>query len=88
MIVYESFSSIKHVYVDSKAQFSNRYGNFSQKVSARPTATSAGTFFQLDSSTDTAETTGPYTIYIIYNIIDKLQLLIYPPALPNLSTAA
>lgn len=33
VIVYESFQSIKHVYVDSKAQFQNRYGAFNQKVS-------------------------------------------------------
>jgi hypothetical protein len=33
VIVYESFQSIKHVYVDSKAQFQNRYGCFNHKVS-------------------------------------------------------
>lgn len=32
VIVYESFQSIKHVYVDPKAQFQNRYGAFAQKV--------------------------------------------------------
>jgi len=46
VIVYESFSSIKHVYVDSKAQFQNRYGSFSHKVSATLTPTPAGTFFE------------------------------------------
>lgn len=33
VIVYESFQSMKHIYVDSKAQFQNRYGCFNQKVS-------------------------------------------------------
>lgn len=32
VIVYESFQSIKHIYVDPKAQFQNRYGCFNQKV--------------------------------------------------------
>lgn len=36
VIVYESFQSIKHLYVDSKAQFQNRYGRFNQKVSNGP----------------------------------------------------
>lgn len=32
VIVYESFQSMKHIYVDPKAQFQNRYGAFNQKV--------------------------------------------------------
>lgn len=31
VIVYESFQSMKHIYVDPKAQFQNRYGCFNQK---------------------------------------------------------
>ena len=41
VIVYESYSSIKPIYVDSKAQFQNRYGAFSQKVSIHEHATAA-----------------------------------------------
>jgi hypothetical protein len=36
VIVYESYNSIKSLHVDPKGQFSNRFGNFAQKVRVMP----------------------------------------------------